>query len=180
MVRIISGSLGEFIGPGVDDRMAIDVIDTGDDALLEFVFRGDADVAQDGSGELGEEALDEVEPGAVLGREGELEAAGWLSGKPGSGFSGDMRRMVVEDQLDRGTGRISGVEKLKEFDELPTAVAVSDQGMDLTGEQIDPGQQAERAVAFVLMIACKGGVNARRRRQIRRRRCDGLDSRLLV
>ena len=33
-------------------------------------------MAQDGAGEFGEEALDEVEPGAVLGREGELEAAG--------------------------------------------------------------------------------------------------------
>jgi hypothetical protein len=30
---------------------------------------------QDGAGEFGEEALDEIEPGAVLGREGELEAA---------------------------------------------------------------------------------------------------------
>jgi hypothetical protein len=32
-------------------------------------------MAQDGAGELGEEALDEVEPGAVLGSEGELKAA---------------------------------------------------------------------------------------------------------
>lgn len=33
------------------------------------------DVTQDGAGELGEEALDKVEPGIVLGREGKLEAA---------------------------------------------------------------------------------------------------------
>ena len=33
-------------------------------------------MAQNRAGELGEEALDEVEPGAVLGREGELESAG--------------------------------------------------------------------------------------------------------
>ena len=33
-------------------------------------------VAQDRASELGEEALDEVEPGAMLGCEGELEAAG--------------------------------------------------------------------------------------------------------
>jgi hypothetical protein len=31
-------------------------------------------MAQDGAGELGEEALDKVEPGAVLGSESELEA----------------------------------------------------------------------------------------------------------
>jgi hypothetical protein len=38
MVRIISGGLGELIGPGVDDGMAIDVVDTSQDALFEFVF----------------------------------------------------------------------------------------------------------------------------------------------
>jgi hypothetical protein len=54
-------------------------------------------VAQDRAGELGEEALGEVEPGAVFGREGELEAGGRLSGELSLGFSGDMRRMVVQD-----------------------------------------------------------------------------------
>ncbi len=38
MVRIISGNLGELIGPGVNDWMTIDVIDAGHDAFLEFVF----------------------------------------------------------------------------------------------------------------------------------------------
>jgi hypothetical protein len=47
--------------------------------------------------------------------------------------------MVVEDQLDRRVGRVSGIEKLEEFDELAAAVAVFDQGVDLAGEQIDPG-----------------------------------------
>src|SRR5450631_2006675 len=108
-------------------------------------------MAQDRACELGEEALDE--PGAVLGREGEREAAYRLSGKPGLGFSGDMRRVVVQDQLDRRTGRVSGIKKLEEFDKLAAAVAVFDQGVDLAGEQIDPGQQAERAMALVLMIA---------------------------
>jgi hypothetical protein len=31
-------------------------------------------------------------------------------------------------------------------------VALPDERVDLAGEQIDPGQQAERAMAFVLMI----------------------------
>jgi hypothetical protein len=82
-------------------------------------------VAQDRAGKLGEEALDQVEPGAVFGREGELEAAGRLSGEPSLGFSGDMRRMVVENQLDRRTGRVSGIEKLEEFDELAAAPAAA-------------------------------------------------------
>ena len=67
--------------------MAVDVVDTGHDALLELVLRCHPDVAQDRSGELGEEALDEVEPGAVLGCERELEAAGRSSGKPSSGWA---------------------------------------------------------------------------------------------
>ncbi len=45
-------------------------------------------MAEDRAGELREEALDEVEPGAVLGREGELEAAGRACGEPRFGFLG--------------------------------------------------------------------------------------------
>ena len=88
--------------------------------------------------------------------------------------------MIVENQLDRGAGRIGGIEKLEELDELSAAVAVSDEGMDLAGEQINPSQQAECAMAFVLMIARESRVDAGLGRQIRRRRCDGLDSRLFV
>src|SRR4249919_2803858 len=52
--------------------------------------------------------------------------------------------------------------------------------VDLAGEQIDPGQQAERAMAFVLMIPREARMAAWHWRQIRCRRGDGLDSRLLV
>ena len=93
--------------------MAVDVVDTGHDALLELVLRCHPDVAQDRSGELGEEALDEVEPGAVLGCERELETAGRSCGKPSSGFSGDVRGMIVEDQLDGGAGQIGSIEKFR-------------------------------------------------------------------
>src|SRR3979490_3483952 len=124
-------------------------------------------MAQDRAGELGEEALDEVVPGAVLGREGEREAARRLSGEPGLGLSGDVCRVVVQDQLNRRTGRVSGIKKLEEFDKLAATMAVFDQGVDLAGEQIDPGQQAERAMALVLMIARECRVGARHRRTLR-------------
>ena len=88
----------------------------------------------------------------MLGREGKVEAA-WRPGvEPGSGFPRNVCGMIVEDQLDRGAGRIGGIEKLEEFDELAAAVALPDERVDLAGEQIDPGQQAERAMAVVLMI----------------------------
>ena len=44
--------------------------------------------------------------------------------------------MIVEDQLDRGGRRISGIEKLEEFDEL--SAAIFDKGVNLAGEQINP------------------------------------------
>jgi hypothetical protein len=46
----------------VDDWLAIDVVDEGHQAFLEFVFGTDADVAQHRTRQLGEEALDEIEP----------------------------------------------------------------------------------------------------------------------
>ena len=164
----------------MDDGMAVDVIDASHDAVLELVFGGHPDVTEDRASELGEEALDQVEPRAVLGGEGKFEAVGRLGGEPSPGLSGDVCGMIVEDQLDRGVGWISSIEKLEELDELAAAVAVSDERMDLAGQQINPGQQAERAVAFVLMIPRKGRIDAGFGRQIARRRCDRLDSRLFV
>jgi len=66
----------------VNDGVAIEEVDGGHDAIPEFLFGRDADVAQHGAGQLGEEALDEVEPRAMLGSEGELEAARGLLGEP--------------------------------------------------------------------------------------------------
>ncbi len=47
LVRIILGSLDEFVRPGVDDGVAIDVLDAEHDAFLELLLRRDPDVAQD-------------------------------------------------------------------------------------------------------------------------------------
>ena len=46
----------------MDDWLAIDVLDEGHQAFFEFVFGADADVAQHRTRQLGEEALDEIEP----------------------------------------------------------------------------------------------------------------------
>jgi len=97
----------------VDDGIAIEFIHGGHDAVLEFLLGCDADVAQHRAGELGEETLDEVEPRAGLGREGEFETSGRPAGDPGLGLLGDVGGMIVEDQLDCRMGRIGGVEKLR-------------------------------------------------------------------
>jgi hypothetical protein len=44
----------------VNDRIVVEEVYCGHEALLELLFRGYADVAQDRTGELGEETLDEV------------------------------------------------------------------------------------------------------------------------
>ncbi|MCS3764836.1 hypothetical protein GGE24_005470 [Bradyrhizobium centrosematis] len=49
--------------------------------------------------------------------------------------------MIIEDQLDRGPGRIGGIEELEEFYELSAAVAVFDERVDLPGEQVNPANR---------------------------------------
>jgi hypothetical protein len=68
--------------------------------------------------------------------------------------------MFVEDQLDCRVGWIGGTKKLDEFDELATAMTVSDQGMDLATDKVDAGQQADCAPAFIFKLACEGRVHA--------------------
>ena len=84
--------------------------------------------------------------------------AGWASSQALVG-------VIVEDQLDRGVCRIDGIEKLEEFDELSAAMAISDESVDLAGEQINPSQQAERTMALVLMIASQSRMHAWHGRQ---------------
>ena len=58
----------------MNDGIAVEIIHGGQEAILEFLLGCDADVAQDGAGEFGKEALDEIEPRAVLGSESKFEA----------------------------------------------------------------------------------------------------------
>src|SRR5947199_9435707 len=120
----------------MNDGMAIDMIDGTHDALLEFLFGSYAVVAEDRACKLGEESFDEIEPGAVRGREGEFEAAGRLMGDPSSGLLGDVRGMIIEDQLNRRMARIGRVEKLEEFGKFAAADAGLDKGVQLGGLQI--------------------------------------------
>ena len=71
----------------------------------------------------------------MLGREDEFEAASRLIREPGPGFLGDVRGMIVEDQLDCRMGRIGGIDELEEFDEFAAAMAVLDQGVPLPCEK---------------------------------------------
>src|SRR3984885_262990 len=47
---------------------------------------------------------------------------------------GDVGGVVVEDQLDGGICRVSGVEFLQKADKLPRTMAIFDAGVNLTGQ----------------------------------------------
>src|SRR6266508_60455 len=99
-------------------------------------------------------------------REREIKAACGLSGEPSFRLLGDVRGMIVEDQLDRRMSWIGRVEEREEFDELTAAVTILDQGMDFAGDKINPRQQAERAVALIFVIARDGRMHAGHGRQV--------------
>src|SRR5580692_8944457 len=113
-------------------------------------------------------------------REREGKAPDRLRGKPARGLARDMGGMVVENNLDRGVGGIGGVKKLKKLNEFTTAVAVLDQSVDVTGEQVDARHQSEGAVALVLVITHHGRAGAGKWRAIGRGRTDRLDPGFLV
>src|SRR5215468_974029 len=80
-----------------------------------------------------------VEPGTVFGSEHKGEAAVRLSGQPGLGLPRDVRRVIVQNDLDRRCGWVGRVENFEELDELATAMAVLDERVHSTGKQIDAG-----------------------------------------
>ena len=126
----------------MNDGLLIEIVHVSHYPILEFLFGRDADVAEDGAGKFREEALDEVEPGAVLGSEGEFKAVRGLIGEPGFGLFGDVRGMIVEDQLDRCVGRIRGAEpSLRNSYEFAAAMAILDQRMDLAGARSMPASK---------------------------------------
>src|SRR5262252_3243377 len=113
-------------------------------------------------------------------REGEGEAPDRLRGRPVRRLARDMSRMVVENDLDRSVGGVGSVEEFKVLDKFAASVAVPDQSVDVSSEQIDTRQQGHGAVAFVLVVTHDGGTDAGKWRAIRCRRADGLDPRFLV
>jgi hypothetical protein len=59
----------------MDDGLLVDVLYGGQDAIRKLLFGSDSDASEHGARQLGEEALDEIEPGTILGGESKFEAA---------------------------------------------------------------------------------------------------------
>ena len=71
----------------MDDGVSIEVIHGGHDAIFEFLFGCDADMAQHQRASLEKKPSTRFEPGAVLGREGQFEGAS-AGGRASAGRSG--------------------------------------------------------------------------------------------
>lgn len=135
----------------MDDGVAVEIVEVGEDPGFEFGFGSDTDVAEHGSRHVGEETLDEIEPRPVLRREHEGEAAVWLAGQPRLRLLGYVGRMVVQDQLDRGICRISSVEPLE-------PMAILDAGMSA------PAKRCARGCWRMMGWPCRSSSPARRAR----------------
>uniref|UniRef100_E6PJU9 Uncharacterized protein n=1 Tax=mine drainage metagenome TaxID=410659 RepID=E6PJU9_9ZZZZ len=159
--------------------MGIHLVDAFEDALLEFIQRGYANVPQEAARHLGERGLDQVEPGTVFGRMHVFEAA-WTACQVRHRLLGDMRAVVVQHDADDGLGRIVFVESAQQRDELHAAVARLDVGDDFPGMQVQRRQDRQGSVADILVIAADAGVLVRHWRQVWRRRAQRLHARLLV
>src|SRR5208283_4303275 len=168
MDRLLSRRQGDPVGPSMDDRFTVEVVGSY------------ANAAQDRACHLREEAFDQVEPGAVLWREDKSEAAITLSGEPFVGFLRHVRRMIVQDDLDRCIGMVGSIELLEEADEFARAMAVFDASVDLSGEQVDPRQQAQCPEALVFMVARDARMLTGDRWQVWGSVGDRLDARFLI
>jgi hypothetical protein len=71
------------------------------------------------------------------------------SGEPGFGFLGDVRGVIVENQLYRRMGRIGGVEKLEEFDVLAGTLLAESQRGEEVARLIEPVRHVFAAIFLV-------------------------------
>ncbi len=100
-------------------------------------------------GELGEEALDGVEPGA--GSRRKMEAPARMSAKPRPNFRVLVGGVVVEDDVNELSGRNLGLDGVQEADKLLMAMALHIAADDGSVEDVERGEQRRRAIAFVVM-----------------------------
>jgi hypothetical protein len=130
--------------------------------------------------EFGQEAFDAMQPRALCGREDACEAIG-ARGQMRLGFPRGMRRVVVEYDLNLRGRVVLGIQGLEKLHELAAPVAVAEQPDSRPRRQINPRQQADRAMADVLGVPFPGSSRPLwLGRPIRGRRPDRRDAGCLV
>ena len=126
--------------------------------------------------EVGEEALDLVDPGATLGSEVQMEAR--VSQQPALDQRGLVGPVVVEDEMDLQFLRHVVVDRVEKLSKLDAAVASMMLGDDLAALDVERGEERRGAVTDV--VVCSALDLSRSQRQDRLRAIQSLNLRLLV
>ena len=130
------------------------MLDEGQHLRGEVFGAGEGAVAQQSACEDGEEALDLVEPGGVLGGKHEPPARVFV--KPGVDLARFVGGEVVEDRDDLLAGGDLGFELLQEGQEVPAIARRGGHARDLPVMDVQRGEQVGGAVAHVLAVAAGG------------------------
>ena len=135
------------------------------DPLLELVLAEDPDAARRPVGHPREEALDQVQPGAVPGRGHELEAAR-DGGQVAPRLGGGMHRDVAGHDPRQVAPRVLAVRDPGEPDMVGALVRLARKGGRLAGRQVDRGKGRERPEPPAPVVAPDGAsLGARSRTQ---------------
>ena len=100
--------------------------------------------------------------------EDQQEPIGMFS-QPCARFLGDMRGMIVQNETDLPLLWIVRMDCFQQLDKFTTAMAVAHNAKHMAGIQIKTGQQRDRTVALVFIVARDAAMMAGDRRQVR---CD--------
>jgi hypothetical protein len=168
----------EICGGGPDERLGVAIVfgDVVEDGLAQMGHRVEAAAADSLGGDLGEPALDLVEPGGVGRYKMQMEAR--IALEPAHNRGGLVRGVVVQHQMHLPAGRNACVYGLEEMQELLMSVAGMALADDLAGLDIEGRKQRNRSVPEVIV---RGPLRpAGRQRQQRLGALQGLALALLV
>ena len=146
------------------------------DRVLEVADAGVTAAADAAACDLGEEALDQVEPGRTGGCEMQFEAGVFL--QPGLHLGGLVGSVVVEHEMDVSWFEDRAIDAPQECQKLLRPVAGHAVADDHAGLHIERGEERGRAVALVIMRH-RGGA-ALLQRQSRLGPVERLDLRLFI
>ena len=165
-------------GLGPDERLGVPVplVDPLTDIGLQLGDIAVGGPAQLAAGQLGEPALNKIQPGRAGGREVQLEA-GMLQ-QPVLDRRGLVGGVVVQDQVQVQVLRHGGIDELEEPQELLVPVPPVVLGDHRAAGQVVGGEQAGGAVPDVVVRAALG--RGGQHRQARGGAVQGLDLRPLV
>jgi hypothetical protein len=119
------------------------------DGALEFDDRAKDAALETAPGELCEEALDGIEPGA--GSRGEVEDEARMAGQPSFDVRMLMGGVVVDDDMDDLADGDLGFDGIEEADELLMPVALHAAADDLAFEHVEGGEEGSGAVADIVV-----------------------------